>query len=96
MPAYVIADIEITDPEVYKEYVKLAPATVAQYGGRYLARGGHTEVLEGEWRPRRLVILEFESVEKAKAWVNSPEYAPARALRQRSARSNLVVIEGVA
>ncbi len=96
MPAYVIADIEIIDPEVYKEYVKLAPATVAQYGGRYLARGGHTEVLEGEWQPQRLVILEFESVEKAKAWVNSPEYAPARALRQRSARSNLVVIEGVA
>ncbi len=95
MPAYVIADIEITDAELYKEYVKLAPAAVAQYGGRYLARGGHTEVLEGEWQPRRLVILEFESVEKAKAWLNSPEYAPARALRQRSARSNLVVIEGV-
>ncbi len=95
MPAYVIADIEITDAELYKEYVKLAPAAVAQYGGRYLARGGHTEVLEGEWQPRRLVIVEFESVEKAKAWLNSPEYAPARALRQRSARSNLVVIEGV-
>ncbi|MBO9368500.1 MAG: DUF1330 domain-containing protein [Chloroflexi bacterium] len=95
MPAYVIADIEITDAELYKEYVKLAPAAVALYGGRYLARGGHTEVLEGDWQPRRLVILEFESVEKAKAWLNSPEYAPARALRQRSARSNLVVIEGV-
>ncbi len=95
MPAYVIADIEITDAELYKEYVKLAPAAVAQYGGRYLARGGHTEVLEGEWQPHRLVILEFESVERAKAWLNSPEYAPARALRQRSARSNLVVIEGV-
>jgi uncharacterized protein (DUF1330 family) len=95
MPAYVIADIEITDAELYKEYVKLAPAAVALYGGRYLARGGHTEVLEGDWQPRRLVILEFESVEKAKAWLNSPEYAPARALRQRSARSNLVVIESV-
>lgn len=96
MPAYVIADIEVTDPEGYKEYVKLAPATVAQYGGRYLARGGHTEVLEGDWQPKRLVILEFPSVDQAKAWLNSPEYAPARALRHRYARSNMVVIEGMA
>lgn len=95
MTAYVIVDIEITDPEGYQEYVKLAPATVAQYGGRYLARGGRTEVLEGDWQPRRLVILEFASVEQAKAWLNSPEYAPARALRHRYARSNMVVIEGV-
>lgn len=96
MPAYVIVDIEVTDPESYKEYVKIAPATVAQYGGRYLARGGHTEVLEGDWQPKRLVILEFPSVDQAKAWLNSPEYAPARALRHRYARSNMVVIEGMA
>lgn len=96
MPAYVIVDIEVTDPEGYKEYVKIAPATVAQYGGRYLARGGHTEVLEGDWQPKRLVILEFPSVDQAKAWLNSPEYAPARALRHRYARSNMVVIEGMA
>ncbi len=96
MSAYVVVDIEVTDPEGYKEYVKLAPATVAQYGGRYLARGGHTEVLEGEWQPKRLVILEFESIEQAKAWLHSPEYAPARALRHRYARTNMVVIEGVA
>lgn len=96
MPAYVVVDIEVTDPEGYKEYVKIAPATVAQYGGRYLARGGYTEVLEGDWQPKRLVILEFPSVDQAKAWLNSPEYAPARALRHRYARSNMVVIEGVA
>ncbi len=96
MSAYVVVDIEVTDPEGYQEYVKLAPATVAQYGGRYLARGGHTEVLEGEWQPKRLVILEFESIEQAKAWLHSPEYAPARALRHRYARTNMVVIEGVA
>lgn len=96
MPAYVIVDIEVTDPEGYKEYVKIAPATVAQYGGCYLARGGHTEVLEGDWQPKRLVILEFPSVDQAKAWLNSPEYAPARALRHRYAHSNMVVIEGMA
>ncbi len=96
MSAYVVVDIEVTDPEGYQEYVKLAPATVAQYGGRYLARGGRTEVLEGEWQPKRLVILEFESIEQAKAWLHSPEYAPARALRHRYARTNMVVIEGVA
>ncbi|MEJ5241188.1 MAG: DUF1330 domain-containing protein [Anaerolineales bacterium] len=96
MPAYVVVDIEVTDPEGYQEYIKLAPATVAQYGGRYLARGGRTEVLEGEWQPKRLVILEFESIEQAKAWLHSPEYAPARALRHRYARTNMVVIEGVA
>lgn len=95
MSAYVIVDIEVTDPEGYKEYVKIAPATVGLYGGRYLARGGQTETLEGEWIPKRLVILEFPDAAKAKAWLNSPEYAPARALRHKYAKSNMVVIEGV-
>jgi uncharacterized protein (DUF1330 family) len=96
MPAYVIVDIEVTDPAVYEEYKRLAPAGVAAYGGRYLARGGRTETLEGDWRPNRLVILEFESVERAQAWLDSPEYAPARRLRHRAARSKMIVIEGVA
>lgn len=95
MSAYVIVDIDITDPEGYKEYVQLAPEAVKLYGGRYLARGGKTEVLEGEWQPKRLVILEFPTLEQAKAWLHSPEYAPARALRHKYARSNMVVIEGV-
>ncbi len=94
MSAYVIVDIEVTDPQGYQEYVKLAPATVQRYGGRYLARGGHNETLEGDWQAKRLVILEFESLERAKAWLNSPEYAPARALQHKYARTNMVAVEG--
>ena len=95
MVAYVINDMEVTDPALLEEYKKLSPATVAQYGGRFLARGGAMEVLEGAWQPKRLVILEFPSLAQAKAWVNSPEYAPARRIRQQASRSNLVVVEGV-
>ena len=94
MTAYVIADIEVTDPEGYKEYVKLAPAAVQLYGGKYIARGGVNETLEGDWHAKRLVILEFPSLEQAKKWLNSPEYAPARALRHKYAKSNMVVVEG--
>lgn len=64
------------------------------YGGRYIARGGQNETLEGDWHAKRLVILEFESIEKAKQWLNSPEYAPARALRHQYAKTNMVVVEG--
>lgn len=95
MAAYVINDMEITDPALFDEYRRLSPATVAQYGGRFLARGGRTETIEGHWSPKRLVILEFPSVEQARAWVDSVEYAPARALRQRASRSNLIIVEGV-
>lgn len=94
MTAYVIVDITVTDPEGYAEYKSLAPAAVALYGGKYIARGGQTETLEGHWQPKRLVILEFPSIEQAKAWLNSPEYAPARALRHQYAKSKMVVIEG--
>ena len=95
MSAYVIVDIEVTDPIGYEEYKKLAPATVAQYGGKYIARGGKTETLEGDWSPKRLVILEFESVERAKAWLNSPEYREPRKMRQRTTHTNMVIIEGI-
>lgn len=94
MPAYVIVDIEITDPAGYEEYKKLAPAAVKLYGGKYLARGGPNESLEGGWEANRLVILEFENTAKAKAWLNSPEYAPVRSLRHKYARSKMVVVEG--
>ena len=94
MTAYVIVDIEVIDPEEYKEYVKLAPETVKLYSGKYIARGGRTETLEGNWQAKRLVILEFPSVEQAKNWLNSPEYAPARALRHQYARTDMVVVEG--
>ncbi len=95
MSAYVIVDIDVTDAEGYQEYVKLAPPTVSLYSGRYLARGGKNEVLEGTWQPKRLVILEFATSEKAKAWLNSPEYTPIKSLRHRHARSNMVLLEGV-
>ncbi len=95
MTAYVILDIEVTNPEGYKEYMKLAPEAVKLYGGRYIARGGANETLEGEWQAKRLVILEFPSVERAKDWLNSSEYAPARALRHKYAKTNMVVVEGV-
>ncbi len=94
MPAYVINDMDITDPQRFEEYKRLSPPTVAAYGGRFLARGGEVTALEGGWQPRRLVMLEFPSVEQAQAWLNSPEYAPARTLRQLSANSRMVVIEG--
>ena len=95
MVAYVINDMEVTDPQLLDEYKKLSPATVEHYGGRFLARGGQVEALEGTWSPKRLVILEFPSIAQAKAWVNSPEYAPARRVRQKASRSNIVVVEGV-
>lgn len=94
MTAYVISDIDVLDTIAYPEYVARSPATVAAYGGRFLARGGRTERLEGDWTPKRLVILEFETVEKAKQWLDSPEYAPVKALRHKAARTNMVVIEG--
>jgi len=95
MAAYLIADIEVIDRAGYEEYRSKVPATVAAYGGRYLARGGTTELLEGTWSPKRCVILEFPSLAQFKAWWASPEYQPLRALRQRTTRSNLVVTEGI-
>ena len=95
MSAYVIVDIKVTDPVGYEEYKKLAPPVVAAYGGKYLARGGKTETLEGDWSPNRLVILEFESAERAKEWLNSPEYRAARQLRHQTTQTNMVVVEGV-
>ncbi len=95
MPAYVIVDIEITDPEQYERYKTLAPATVAAYGGRYVARGGATLSLEGDWQSKRLVILEFDSLDRAQAWHDSPAYRAARTLRQSATRSRMIAVEGV-
>ena len=94
MTAFVIIDIEVTDPAGYEDYRKLAPPALKLYGGRFLARGGPNETLEGDWHPERLVILEFESMERAKTWLNSPEYAQARALRHKYAKSKMIVVEG--
>jgi uncharacterized protein (DUF1330 family) len=95
MPAYVINDMDVTDPALLEEYKMLSPATVSRYGGRFLARGGPVDTVEGTWSPKRLVILEFPSVGDARAWLDSPDYAPARRLRQQASRSNIVVVEGV-
>jgi uncharacterized protein (DUF1330 family) len=94
MAAYVIADLTITDPQGFEVYRTMVPGTIAQYGGRYVVRGGKTETLEGHWDPKRLVIIEFESVERARQWWACEEYCEAKALRQRTAQTNLVIVEG--
>jgi uncharacterized protein (DUF1330 family) len=95
MPAYVIVDINVRDRETYERYKQLAAPSVAAYGGRYLVRGGATETLEGDWRPSRFVILEFPSVRQGRAWWDSPEYGPAKALRQACADTEMLLVEGV-
>jgi uncharacterized protein (DUF1330 family) len=93
MTAYIIVDIEVTDPENYETVKKLTPSIVALYGGEYLSRGGYTEVIEGDWQPKRLVILAFENSDKAKEWLNSPEFAPIRELRAKTAITKMVLTE---
>ncbi|HET7618522.1 MAG TPA: DUF1330 domain-containing protein [Vicinamibacterales bacterium] len=95
MAAYVIAHIDVKDPDRYKDYIKMSPVSIAKYGGRFIARGGRTESLEGAWQPKRLVILEFPSVERAKEWWASADYADAKALRQATSTGDLVVVEGL-
>lgn len=95
MPAYVIVEVEIHDPETYKDYMQLTPATIAAYDGKFIVRGGKTETLEGNWNPHRIVVLEFPSVERAKQWWYSEEYAPAKKIRQATAGTKMIVIEGV-
>ena len=96
MAAYVVVQIDVRDPDTYEEYKTLAPPSIAAHGGRYLVRGGAVEVLEGTWSPGRFVVLEFPSAERARAWWNSAGYAPARALRQASAATEMILIEGIA
>ncbi|HEX7250620.1 MAG TPA: DUF1330 domain-containing protein [Burkholderiales bacterium] len=96
MTAYVIADIEVTDPAGYAEYGKHVPATVQKYGGRFAVRGGKLEALEGGWVPKRAVVLEFPSYEQALKWYRSPEYAPLIAMRQKASKGRLFVVEGAA
>jgi uncharacterized protein (DUF1330 family) len=95
MTAYVIVDINVTDPVRYEEYKKLAAPTVEMYGGKYIARGGKTATLEGDWSPTRLVILQFDSMEQAKNWHDSIEYSEAKNLRYQTAISRMVVIDGI-
>jgi uncharacterized protein (DUF1330 family) len=96
MPAYLIADIEVTDPAGYEEYRKRVPALVAAFGGRFLVRGGALTALEGTWRPKRLVVIEFPDMAALQSWYDSPAYRPLVELRQRTSTSSVVAIEGSA
>tara|TARA_R110000787_G_scaffold8220_4_gene27452 strand:+ start:95491 stop:95781 length:291 start_codon:yes stop_codon:yes gene_type:complete len=95
MSAYVIVDIKVTDPDLYAQYRELAPAIVSAFGGEYLARGGKMDVLEGNCSPNRTVILKFPSLERAREWVDSPEYREARKMRHKSAISRMYTVDGV-
>ena len=95
MSAYVIVEIDIVDPKGYEEYKKRAGATVEKYGGKYIVRGGAVETLEGNWKPNRIVVLKFDSVQRAKEWLNCEEYREPRNMRHRTARTKMVVVEGV-
>ena len=95
MAGYVIAQVEVTDPAGFAEYRQLVGPTVEQYGGSYVVRGGATETVEGDWQPQRLVILRFDSVAQARKWYYSPEYEGPKALRQRSANSQVTIVEGM-
>ncbi|HEY5690065.1 MAG TPA: DUF1330 domain-containing protein [Cyclobacteriaceae bacterium] len=95
MPAYIIVDVEITDPVEYEEYKKHTPGSLVPFDGKFLARGSTVETLEGDWKPGRLVILEFPTLEKAKAWWNSPEYTPAKLIRQRASNTKMIVADGI-
>lgn len=94
MAAYILVDCEVTDPAKYEDYKRLAQACVQRHGGRYLVRGGSAEVLEGGWAPHRLVVLEFPTLEQARAFHDSADYRAARAARDGAAQMNMVVVAG--
>jgi len=96
MSAYIVVQVEVTEPAGYDEYKKMVPSSLAAYGGKFVVRGGACETLEGSWQPKRLVVLEFPSVAKAKQWWASNEYREAKALRRRTAKSEMIVVEGAA
>ena len=94
MSAYIIVDVAVHNVENYEGYKKLTPASLIPYQGKFIVRGGQTETLEGDWQPGRMVVLEFPTVELAKAWWSSPEYAPAKDLRQKNATTKMLLVEG--
>ena len=95
MAAYVIVDVKINNAEMYEEYKKLTPASIAAYQGKFIVRGGATETLEGDWKPGRFVMLEFPNADQARDWWNSTEYAKAKSIRQSAAATNMILAEGV-
>jgi uncharacterized protein (DUF1330 family) len=95
MSAYIVVDGDVTDPVRYEAYKKLAQTAIAKHGGRYLVRGGETRLLEGEWQPNRIVVLEFPSANAIRRFYSSPEYKAARAQREGAAQMNMIAVEGV-
>lgn len=94
MPAYIIVEISIQNPVEYEDYKKLTPPSLVPFEGKFIVRGGKTETLEGDWDPERIVVLEFPTLEKAKAWWSSDQYAPAKALRNRTAKTRMILVPG--
>jgi uncharacterized protein (DUF1330 family) len=95
MTAYIVVDVEVTDPTEYQTYAKQTMATLEPYGGKFIVRGGNAETLEGGWQPKRVVIIEFPGVEQAKAWYNSPEYTAIIGIRHHAANSRMILVQGV-
>ncbi len=95
MPAYVVTEIEVTDPVRYEDYKKLSSASIEALGGRFIVRGGRAETLEGGWVPKRIVVVEFPTIEQARKWWSSAEYAPAKKLRQETSNTRMIVVDGV-
>ena len=94
MPAYVIADVDVHDPDAYEEYKKGTPASAAEFGGRFVVRGGEVEVREGTWEPNRLVVLEFPDLDAARSWYDSDGYRALRELRTAASTANLIIVDG--
>jgi uncharacterized protein (DUF1330 family) len=94
MSAYVIAEIDITDPAAYEEYRKQVPGVIAKFGGKYIVRGGKVESMEGGWSPKRLAVVEFPSMDQALKFYRSADYAPLIKLRQKASKGRLVIVEG--
>ena len=95
MPAYFIVDNEVIDPVGFEEYRKQVSGTVEKYGGKFLVRGGQAQTLEGDWKPKRIVVTEFPNIEQARRWYDSEEYRALKTLRLRTARGSVVLVEGV-
>jgi uncharacterized protein (DUF1330 family) len=93
--AFVIIDLSIHNKEGIVEYQKLAPLTITAFDGKFVARGGQTTTLEGDWKPERMVIIEFPSVERANEWWNSEMYSKAKLIRQKTANTKMIIVEGI-
>ena len=94
MPAYLIAEVDVNDTAAYEEYKKITPGAVAAYGGKFIVRGGTVDSKEGNWKPARLIVVEFPSMEQARKFYDSKEYAPALAIRLKAAKTKLVLVDG--